>query len=64
MDQYDVRRLALILACQAEIDAMKAENAIRESQGDAPAYGEKHFQACSGKLLDLARMPNELLINY
>ena len=30
MTQYDVKRLALVLAVQAEIEGMKSENILRE----------------------------------
>lgn len=29
MNEHDVKRLALVLSCQAELQGMKAENAIR-----------------------------------
>ena len=35
--------LAAIFAAQARIEGMKAENSLRECQGNSPAYGEDAF---------------------
>lgn len=43
MTEYDVKRLGLILAIQAEIEGMKAENQHREMQGYSQAYGFDNF---------------------
>ena len=49
------QRLAFVQAqcvCAAiEMEAMKAENQLRESSGHAPAYGEDAFQDLIGKYL-------------
>jgi hypothetical protein len=44
MNNYDVRRLALILALQAKIEGMKAENKYREINGHDLTYGDGDFQ--------------------
>lgn len=43
MEEIDAQRLGLVLAFNAEIEAMKAENDLRKHNGEAPAYGEKDF---------------------
>ena len=54
MTEYDVKRLALIFAKQAEIEGMKAENLIRENQGLSLAYNENEFLNKSDDLKMLA----------
>jgi len=44
MNEYDIRRLGLILSIQADIEAMKIKNKEREIAGDAPAYDEMAFR--------------------
>lgn len=61
MEQYDVMRLALVLAKQAEIEGMKAENIIREHKGLSPAYGEEQFIEKAMDLQNLAYAHNEQL---
>ena len=61
MNEYDVKRLALVLAIQAEIEAMKVENTIRERQGYSPAYDEPAFIEMAERLRNLAYCPNEEL---
>lgn len=61
MDQYDVKRLALVLAVQAEIEGMKAFNASRASIGEAPGYGESHFEGKATQLRILAHCHNDQL---
>ena len=53
MTDASVKRLALILAAQAEIEGMKAENALRAYNGQSPAYGEDSFSNSVGKFHDL-----------
>ena len=43
MNDFSVTRLALILALQAEIEGMKAENVEREQKGYAPAWNRSSF---------------------
>lgn len=43
MTPETVRYFGLMLACQARVEGMKAENQQRISNGDALAYSEKDF---------------------
>jgi hypothetical protein len=43
MEKFDVKRLALVLAVQAEIEGMKVANSVKEANGFSPAYGHDHF---------------------
>lgn len=61
MNEYDVKRLALVLALQAEIEGMKAENVTRERHGLAVAYDEGAFAEMAEKLRNLAYAHNEQL---
>jgi hypothetical protein len=61
MNEYDVRRLALILAVQAEIEGMKADNKQREYNGNAMAYDETSFSEKAEELRNLAACHNEQL---
>jgi hypothetical protein len=61
MNEYDVKRLALVLALQAEIEGMKVENAIRERQNYAYAYDEGDFQEMAEKLRNVACCHNDQL---
>jgi hypothetical protein len=61
MNEYDVKRLALVLSAQAEIEGMKAENTIRYQNDQSPAYGEKQFNQLANRLSDLAHAHNEQL---
>ena len=61
MERYDVMRLALVLAKQAEIEGMKAENNFREHQNLAPAYGEEQFLNKAMDLQNLAYAHDEQL---
>jgi hypothetical protein len=61
MNEYDVKRLALVLALQTEIEGMKAENAARERLNCAASYGEGSFQEMTEKLRNLAYCHNEQL---
>ena len=60
-DHYNVRRLALVLAKQAEIEGMKAENTLRDHRGETPTYNEGHFQDKVNDLENLAYSHNEQL---
>lgn len=61
MNNYDVKRLALILAIQAEIEGMKAENKERELLGHSLSYSEKQFQDKGLELKNLAVKHDEQL---
>lgn len=54
MNDYTVKRLALILAVQAEIEGMKVANTIREMRDESPEYNEGHFQEAAYELRELA----------
>ncbi len=54
MNNYDVKRLALVLAIQAEVEGMKAANIETESRGYAPAYPESKFVKAAEELRALA----------
>jgi hypothetical protein len=58
MDYYDVKRLALVLAVQAEIEGMKAEN--RQRPGDEQ-WTIRHFESKAEELKNLAYCHNEQL---
>ena len=61
MTDYTVMRLALVLAMQAEIEGMKAENIEREQTGKALAYGEAEFDSKAIELMQLAYKHDEQL---
>lgn len=52
----DVNKLATIYALVAEMEAMKAENKIREMQGKSLAYDESAFNMISQQLLELKQL--------
>ena len=53
-DYYNVKRLALVLSVQAEIEAMKAENKQREILGQLMAYTDESFSDKANELSNLA----------
>jgi hypothetical protein len=61
MDYYDIKRLALILAIQAEIEGMKAFNKEREINGASLGYTEADFGSMADQFRDLANKHNEQL---
>jgi len=61
MDMYNVVRLALVLAIQADIEGMKTENVLRKQCGESPAYEEKAFFEQAELLRNLAYSHNEQL---
>ncbi len=61
MNEYDIKRLALVLSAQAEIEGMKSENILREQNNESPAYGSKAFSELASRLSDLAYAHNEQL---
>ena len=61
MNEFDVKRLALILAIQAEIEGMKAVNFERKSQGRPLAYNESAFKIAAEELRNLAYKHNDQL---
>ena len=61
MNEYDVKRLALVLAVQAEIESMKAENQQRDVEGNSPTYKKEAFNIKAEELRNLAYAHNEQL---
>jgi len=61
MNSSDVRRLALIYARVARMEAMKAENAIRQMNGEALCYTEDDFKGIAIDFNNLAYCPDEKL---
>lgn len=61
MDNYDVKRLALVLAVQADIEGMKSYNKHREKRGEDVYYTERDFYAKALELRNLAHAHNEQL---
>jgi hypothetical protein len=57
-DYYNVKRLALILAVQAEIEGMKAENMQREQLNQSMAYCGTDFNNKAEELRDLTSRHN------
>ena len=58
---YNVKRLALILAVQAEIEGMKAENMQREQQGYSMAWTKTDFCQKADELRNIANAHDEQL---
>ena len=62
MDEfYNTKRLALILAVQAEIEGMKSANEDRKQQNWSMAYDEHSFVEKAMELKNLAHQHNESL---
>ncbi len=61
MEHYDIRRLALVQAVQAEIEGMKAANKQREMINHSMAYTEQDFNDKAMDLRNLAHCHNEQL---
>lgn len=61
MTDYTVKRLALILSIQAEIEAMKAANQNRISNKEALAYDDSSFYEQAEQLRELAYKHDEQL---
>jgi len=63
MNEYDVKRLALVLAVQAEIEGMKAENQTANANGRPSVYhiGSFDFDQKAEELRILAYKHNDEL---
>lgn len=61
MNHANVKRLALVLAKQAEIEGMKIANKLRESNRDNPAYHQVHFEKKAFELESLAYAKDDQL---
>jgi len=64
MTSYDVRRLALVLAKQAEIEAMKAANRAAKYQGRQIEHLKDAFLDKGEEMKVLACVHDEQLSNY
>lgn len=58
MNEYDVKRLALVLAVQAEIEGMKIWNL---KNPELAGYGQQDFDSLARELRELAYKHNEQL---
>lgn len=58
MNEYDIKRLALVLAIQAEIEGMKIYNL---KNPDTLGYDQQAFDGMAAQLRDLAYKHNEQL---
>lgn len=61
MTQYDVKRLALILAVQAEIEGYKSANEDRRQMDYSMAHPESDFEEKAMELRNLAYAHDEQL---
>ncbi|MFT6442495.1 MAG: hypothetical protein ACJASM_002041 [Salibacteraceae bacterium] len=59
MTQADVKRLALVLSVQAEIEGMKAENHMRKIKYESLAYTDQDFVDKSNDLQNIANMHDD-----
>lgn len=60
MDKHTVIIFAQILAVQAEIEGMKAENTQREMMGQSLACGEDFFNIKADELRELSKKLTDL----
>lgn len=58
MNEYDIKRFALILSVQAEIEGMKIYNL---KYPDTTGYGQENFDAMAEQLRIIASKHNEQL---
>ena len=61
MTGYDVKRFALTLAVQAEIEGMKVTNLERQDQAQGLAYDEREFVNAADELRAIAAMHDDQL---
>ena len=61
MELYDIKRLALIFAVQAEIEGMKSENTRRGQENWSMTYADSDFFNKAEELRNLAYKCNEQL---
>lgn len=64
MTDETVTKLGLILAAQAEVEAMMAKNKQREIEGKSMAYTEENFVEMSEKIRSLSLCPEHLIYSY
>lgn len=61
MNEYDVKRLALVLAIQSEIEGMKSDNILRQQNNEPLAYVGVEFNHKAEELRTLAYAHNDNL---
>ena len=61
MEDYDVKRLGLILAVQAEIEGMKADNEQYKKRNSSPKFVGAHFDAKAEEIRNMAYAHGEQL---
>lgn len=61
MNEYDIKRLALVFALQAEIEGMKADNENRKQLDNSMTYTDKDFNYMANELRELTNKHNEQL---
>jgi len=61
MTNYDIKRLALILAVQAEIEGYKSSNEDRKQMNHSMAHPESDFEEKAMELRNLAYVHDEQL---
>jgi hypothetical protein len=61
MNEYDIKRLGLILSIQAEVEGMKTENYVRESTNLSPAYTDEDFCVKAEELRVIVSKHNDQL---
>ena len=61
MNYYDIKRYGLILAVQAEIEGMKAENEQRKQLGQSMAYTDADFNRKAEEIRVISFWHNEQL---
>lgn len=61
MNEYDVKRLALVFSVQAEIEGMLAHNRQREHLNESNAYTIEDFDSKAEELRNLAAAHNDQL---
>ena len=61
LDHYTVKKLALVLAVQAEIEGMKAANSFDGQIGRAIDFGQKDFNSKANELENLAHANDDQL---
>ena len=61
MEDYAPKRLALVLAVQAEIEGMKAHNQAKVIGGGEPSYNQVDFDAKAEELRNLAHAHEQQL---
>ena len=64
MERNDVIRLAKILAIQAEVEGMKADNEYRKIRDLLPAHQLGDFMIKADELRQLANAPDDELRNH